>query len=100
MLFVMLLGAHWVCDYPLQGEFLAKAKLEGPLRFYHLVAHAGIHGAAVALVTRNVWLGLAEWAAHTVIDELKIKGKTTFAVDQALHIACKALWLALVVFAA
>ena len=97
MLFLMLLGAHWVCDYPLQGDFLAKAKFEGPLRLYHLVAHAGIQGAAVALVTGNVWLGLAEWAAHTVIDELKVKGKTTFATDQALHIVCKALWLAFVV---
>ncbi|WP_431321663.1 DUF3307 domain-containing protein [Rhizobium sp. YTU87027] len=93
MLALMLIGAHWVCDYPLQGEFLATAKFKGPLRFYHLVAHAGIQGAAVALVTANVWLGLAEWAAHTVIDELKVRGKTTFAQDQALHIACKILWL-------
>jgi hypothetical protein len=97
MLFLMLLGAHWICDYPLQGDFLAKAKFEGPLRFYHLVAHAGIHGAAVALVTGNVWLGLVEWAAHTVIDELKVKGKTTFALDQALHIVCKAVWWCIIV---
>ncbi|WP_245472045.1 DUF3307 domain-containing protein [Rhizobium jaguaris] len=94
---LMLLGAHWVCDYPLQGEFLATAKVKGPLRFYHLVAHAGIHGAAVALVTGNVWLGLAEWLAHTVIDELKVRGKTALALDQTLHIVCKAVWL-LVVF--
>jgi hypothetical protein len=93
MLAMMLLGAHWVCDYPLQGQFLSDAKAKGPLRAYHLIAHAGIQGAAVALVTANVWLGLAEWAAHTVIDELKVRGKTTFAQDQALHIACKVLWL-------
>ncbi len=93
MLALMLLGAHWVCDYPLQGDFLAKAKQSGPLRAYHLVAHAGIQGAAVALVTGNVWLGLAEWAAHTAIDEAKVRGKTTFALDQALHVACKAVWL-------
>lgn len=90
---LMLLGAHWVCDYPLQGDFLAKAKQNGPLRIYHLLAHAGIHGAAVALVTGNVWLGLAEWLAHAVIDELKVRGKTTFAQDQVLHIICKAIWL-------
>jgi len=90
---LMLLAAHWVADYPLQGDFLATAKFKGPLRFYHLVAHAGIHGGAVALVTGSVWLGLAEWLAHTIIDELKVKGKTSFAVDQALHIACKAAWL-------
>ncbi|MFB2549971.1 DUF3307 domain-containing protein [Ensifer soli] len=93
---LMLLAAHWVCDYPLQGAFLAEAKARGPLRLYHLVAHAGIHGAAVALVTGNVWLGVAEWAAHTAIDEAKVRGRIGFATDQALHIACKALWFALV----
>nr|WP_246725788.1 DUF3307 domain-containing protein [Rhizobium lusitanum] len=91
----MLLGAHWVCDYPLQGDFLSTAKAAGPLRIYHLVAHAGIQGAAVAFVTGNVWLGLAEWLAHTVIDELKVERKISFAVDQALHLVSKLLWLAI-----
>lgn len=99
MLAVLLLGAHWVCDYPLQGDFLATAKQKGPLRFYHLWAHAGIHGAAVALVTGNVWLGLAEWLAHTVIDEAKVKGRTTFAQDQMAHIICKIAWLTVAVAA-
>jgi|SRR5690606_16699579 len=99
MLALMLLGAHWLCDYPLQGQFLSDAKVKGPLRFYHLVAHAGIHGAAVALVTGNVWLGLAEWLAHTVIDEAKVRGRTTFAQDQAAHIICKIAWLAIAVAA-
>ncbi len=94
---MMLLGAHWLCDYPLQGQFLSDAKAKGPLRFYHLVAHAGIQGAGVALVTGNVWLGIAEWIAHTAIDEAKVRGKTTFAIDQALHIGCKAVWLLIVV---
>lgn len=96
MLALMLLGAHWLCDYPLQGPFLSEAKAKGPLRFYHLVAHAGIQGAGVALVTGNVWIGLAEWAVHTAIDEAKVRGKTTFALDQVLHIACKALWLVII----
>lgn len=99
MLALLLLGAHWLCDYPLQGQFLSDAKAKGPLRFYHLVAHAGIQGAAVAVVTGNVWLGLAEWLAHTAIDEAKVRGKTTFAQDQALHIACKAVWLLIVLAA-
>lgn len=93
MLAVMLLGAHWLADYPLQGQFLSDAKAKGPLRFYHLAAHAGIQGAGVAFVTGNVWLGLSEWIAHTAIDEAKVRGKTSFALDQALHIACKAVWL-------
>lgn len=97
LILLMLLGAHWVCDYPLQGEFLSTAKQKGPLRVYHLTAHAGIHGAAVALVTGNVWLGLAEWTAHTVIDEMKVKGKTTFEIDQILHIVCKVAWWLVVI---
>lgn len=96
MLALMLLAAHWVADYPLQGDFLATAKQNGPMRVYHLVAHAGIHGGAVALVTGNVWLGLAEWVAHTIIDELKVKGWTSFALDQTLHIVCKLAWLAII----
>lgn len=94
MLGLTLLAAHWVADYPLQGEFLSTAKAKGPLRAYHLVAHAGIHGGAVALVTGNVWLGLIEWALHTLIDEAKVKGKTSFAADQAMHLACKAAYVA------
>lgn len=93
---LMLMAAHWLADYPLQGEFLSSAKSNGPMRFYHLVAHAGIQGAAVFLVTGSIWLGLAEWAAHTVIDEAKVRGRTTFAQDQALHIICKAIWLAVI----
>ena len=88
-----LLAAHWVADYPLQGDFLAKAKQSGPLRIYHLIAHAGIHGGAVALVTGSLFLGLVEWVAHTIIDELKVRGKTTFAQDQAAHIICKIFYV-------
>lgn len=94
-----LLAAHWLCDYPLQGQFLSDAKAKGPLRVYHLVAHAGIQGAAVALVTGSLWLGMAEWLAHTLIDEAKVSGYTTFAADQVLHLGCKALWLAILTMA-
>ena len=97
LLALLLLAGHWVADYPLQGDFLAAAKQKGPLRVYHLVAHAGIQGATVALVTGSLWLGLAEWVLHTIIDELKVRGWTTFAQDQFLHIVCKAAWLAVVV---
>jgi hypothetical protein len=89
----MLLAAHWLADYPLQGDFLASAKQKGPLRFYHLVAHAGIHGAFVMVITGSWILGLTEWVAHTIIDELKVRGKTTFAIDQVLHISCKVAYV-------
>lgn len=87
----ILVGAHWICDYPLQGQFLAEAKINGPLRLYHLIAHSGIHGVAVFLITGNIWFGLAEWVAHTIIDGCKCRGATSFAVDQFLHILCKVM---------
>lgn len=93
---LMLLVAHWVADYPLQGDFLSSAKQNGPLRAYHLIAHAGIQGGAVFLITGSIVLGLAEWVLHAIIDEAKIRGATTFAQDQVLHIVCKALWLAVI----
>lgn len=89
----LLLAAHWVADYPLQGDFLSNAKQKGPLRVYHLIAHAGIHGGAVMIITGSWILGVTEWIAHTIIDELKIRGKTTFAVDQFLHISCKIVYV-------
>ncbi|MBX5063304.1 hypothetical protein [Rhizobium lentis] len=80
----------------MHGQFLSDAKQWGPLR----VAHSGIQGAGVALVTGSIWLGLLEWLAHTMIDEAKVRGKTTFAQDQALYIACKLAWLlCLILFA-
>lgn len=95
----LLLAGHWIADYPLQGDFLAKAKQDGPLRVYHLIAHSGIHGAFVYVITGNIFLGLAEWISHTIIDELKVKGKTSFALDldQTLHILCKFIWVGFLV---
>lgn len=97
MLLLMLLAAHWVADYPLQGDFLAKAKQQGPMRAYHLIAHAGIHGGAVALVTGSLVFGLVEWMLHTMIDEFKVRGVTSFQQDQAFHIVCKLAYFASIV---
>jgi hypothetical protein len=47
-----------------------------------------------------VVLGLAEWLAHTIIDEAKVRGRTTFAHDQASYIACKAVRLAYLLLSA
>lgn len=52
------------------------------------------------MVTGNIWLGLAEWLAHTILDEAKVRGKTSFAQDQGMHIGCKALWLGYLVLLA
>jgi len=98
-LFAMI-GAHALADYPLQGDFLAKAKnrtapIPGVPWYQALGAHAVIHGAAVAVITRSPVLGLAETAIHALTDDLKCRGRLSFNQDQAIHLACKVLWAAL-----
>lgn len=93
-LFFALIVAHAICDYPLQGEFLAKAKnhripIPGAPWYQALGAHALIHGGAVWLVTGIWWLGVMECAAHGLIDYAKCDGKIDFNTDQAFHIVCK-----------
>jgi hypothetical protein len=61
-----------------------------------LGSHALIHGGAVALVTGKPLLGVFEAVAHAVIDHCKCNDYIDFHVDQALHLACKVVWLILV----
>jgi hypothetical protein len=102
-LFSLLVVAHFVCDYPLQGDFLSKAKnhrapFPGVPWGQALAAHAVIHGGAVGILTGHWWLGVAEVIAHAAIDYLKCDGLLSFNVDQALHIACKVVWVALAIW--
>ena len=97
-----LVVAHAVCDYPLQGDFLAKAKnhkapIPGVDWWIALGAHSAIHAGAVALVTGNIVWGVAEFAVHFVIDHMKCAGVFGFRTDQILHISTKvAIWVAII----
>jgi hypothetical protein len=56
LLLIALLTAHALADYPLQGDFLSKAKnrmapIPGVPWRQALGAHAFIHAGAVALIT-------------------------------------------------
>jgi hypothetical protein len=86
--------AHFVCDYPLQGDFLSKAKsaaapIAGVPWYQAMFAHSSIHAGAVWLVTGIWWLGIIELVAHFFIDYGKCAGRMTFNEDQAAHIICK-----------
>jgi hypothetical protein len=59
-----------------------------------LAAHAIIQGGVVAVVTGLPVLGLAEAVLHWLIDFGKCEGWFGFNADQTLHVACKALWVA------
>lgn len=102
LIFWLLLCAHALCDYPLQGDFLARGKnhkqpIPGIPWYQCLAAHALIHGLAVTLITQRMDLGMLETALHIVIDYGKSDGWYGYNTDQMLHIICKllivSLWL-------
>jgi len=97
-MFAALIAGHALCDYPLQGDFLAKAKnrsmqIPGVPWWQALGAHAAIHGGAVGIITGIWWIGLLEFAAHFLIDDLKCRGRLSFNGDQAAHVVCKLAWV-------
>lgn len=97
-MFGALMVGHALADYPLQGDFLARAKnrtapIPGIPWQQGLAWHAVIHGGAVGLITGSVWLGVAEAIAHAIIDDAKCRGRIGFNTDQGLHVALKALWV-------
>lgn len=99
-LLVLLLAAHFLFDFPLQGDFLANAKNRhtpvGAIFWpFALPGHALIHGAAVMLLTGSTFLGALEFTAHGITDFLKCENKIGPRTDQAIHIGCKLLWFAM-----
>jgi hypothetical protein len=99
MLF-QLIAVHFLCDYPLQGDFIGKFKnrhmTECPVPWWHLMtAHSFIHGLGVLLVTGSLVLACIEVVLHFVIDVLKCEGITNIHTDQLLHIMCKLIYVLL-----
>lgn len=95
--FLAMLVGHALADYPLQGDFLAKAKnrtapVPGVPWYHALGAHAAIHGGLVWAITGLWWLGAAEAVTHWFIDDTKCRGRIDFNLDQALHVGCKVVW--------
>lgn len=104
-LFALMIAGHAVADYPLQGEFLAKAKnrfapVDGVPWYQAMGAHAAIHGGVVGCLTGSVLLGVLECVSHVVIDDLKCGRRISYNMDQLLHVLCKVVWVAVVAFTA
>jgi len=110
VLFFALVIGHAFADFPLQGDFLSHGKnrnIKPPqladgkgspkgLWVYLMSAHCLIHAGFVWVITGSVAFALAEFVLHWVIDAAKCEGKTSFAMDQWLHIATKAVFVLII----
>ena len=101
-----LVVLHFIFDFQLQSDFIARNKSPGSGHVWPWVlsAHATGHAAAVGFVLSPLF-GLAEFAVHWLLDFVKARSDhpaksekaraMAFHLDQALHIASKLLWLGL-----
>lgn len=98
--------AHCLLDYPLQGDFLSKAKnhtapIPGVPWQWALASHAAIQGGGVGIVAYialgdpelALTLAVSEAIGHAGIDWLKCARRIGFSMDQYLHLVCKLGWL-------
>lgn len=104
ILFLKLIIGHFLCDFPLQGDFLAAAKnhkkpVPGVPWYQALAAHSAIQAGCVWYLTGSLALGCVELAAHAFTDYLKSDGRISFNTDQVIHLACKAVYVAVLALA-
>jgi len=115
ILFFCMLVGHVLADFPLQGEYIARGKngsqpLPATPWWYVLSVHAFLHAAFVfaavqvawmlrveVSLTPIWWLAALEFAHHWVVDNAKCHGRIGYLTDQGLHIAFKAIWVAVAV---
>lgn len=98
--FFLLMVGHCLADFPLQGDFLAKAKdhtteLGKEWWMIALPAHAIIHGGMVFFATHSLYCGILEIGNHTIIDYYKCSKRIDIWQDQLLHLSCKFAYMAL-----
>ena len=94
---ILLLVAHFLFDYALQGDFMAKAKnLNAPMFgvpwIWPMASHCFIHAAAVYFITGSYLLGALEFICHFYIDSAKCVRMITFGQDQTLHVGLKVVY--------
>lgn len=108
--FFLLVGAHFLGDFGLQGDWMVKFKNRHVKRTlpsdvaatlptfwpWVLTGHAFIHGLLVMAATQSVLLAIVEVMTHWVIDFGKCEGWYGFQTDQLLHIGVKLGYMAVI----
>lgn len=102
ILICKLIIGHFIADFPLQGDFLAKAKnhvnpIAGVNPIFCLLAHSAIQAGMVWYITGYGPLALVEFFLHAAIDYNKSENNIDFSSDQILHILCKIVYAMFVV---
>ncbi len=97
MLF-LLVAAHFLADFPLQGQFMADAKNhtnKNPQDIWKIMlfGHGMIHAGFVLIITGYWVFAVYELIAHMYIDYRKCSMRITFMADQKMHLACKVFYV-------
>lgn len=94
-----LIFAHFLCDFALQNDFVAKFKARivggkyNDMWIWVLLAHSSIHALAVLVITKSVILSLIMLVTHFIIDTYKCETKCSLSTDQFLHlVVILAIW--------
>lgn len=86
-----LFACHFVGDYVLQTDFLAKSKGSN---LWHMIAHCVLYTVPFAIVFEIDWRIAVVLATHIIVDNLKARwNKIGYVTDQLLHIATLAIYL-------
>ncbi|MBN8460120.1 MAG: DUF3307 domain-containing protein [Verrucomicrobia bacterium] len=99
VLFAAFAVLHFVADFPLQGEYLARNKVRCHAAsasewIVALCAHSAIQAGGVWLVTGSPDFAAVEFGLHALIDLAKGERKFGLLADQIMHLACKAGYVA------
>ena len=76
LLYAAFMVKHFLCDYPLQTSWMAKAKGAATGWQAPLAAHASVHAAGtlaitLATVPALAWLALVDLVVHGIVDRTK-----------------------------
>ena len=92
-----LITTHFLCDFALQNDFVAKYKARyvdgryNEMWAWVLVAHCAIHAIPVLFLTKSLGLSLLMFITHFLIDFSKCEKRITFNLDQILHLCVVAI---------